>query len=269
VRCRPVCLALALLTNTPPPAARAAGQPGPEPNLALTLLAGAVDGANLWTIGRQPFCSVFSGGTCAGQPDTLRLARTMSSSIVIGASMAYFPGPRFGIHAEVAYLGLPLRDACAVVNASPTQTSSEVCANIQGASQTTGAVSFSASALLRMASRRSLSPFVRGGFGLIVYNHSTIEMFGADGTGGAYQVLRDDTPRRIATSFVIGAGTTLALGPGYQFRLEARDVIARFERATGPADAPLQPPTGTRFSHHVGLTMGLDVVLERKRGRRY
>jgi hypothetical protein len=267
MRCRPVCLALAMLASTA--AARAASQQGPEPSLALTLLAGAVDGANLWTIDRQPFCPVFSGGTCASPPDTLRLARTMSSSIVIGASMAYFAGPRFGIHAEVAYVGLPLRDACAVLNASPTQPSSELCADIQGASQATGAVAFSASVLLRMTSRRSLSPFVRGGFGLIVYNHSTIEMFGADRTGAVYQVLRDDTPRRIAQSFMIGAGTTLALGPGYQFRLEARDVIARFERVTGPADALVQPPTGTRFSHHVGLTMGLDIVLERKRGRRY
>jgi len=61
----------------------------------------------------------------------------------------------------------------------------------------------------------------------------------------------------------------MALGRAYQFRFEARDAVARFEQVTGAADALLLPPTGTRFFHHFVFTMGLDVVLEQKRGRRY
>src|SRR6266516_4188890 len=240
----PRLLLLALLAGASVAPARSAAQTGPQPNLVLTLAAGVVDGAALWTIPRQPFCPVYSGGTCNAPADTLRLAREQGSSITIGAAVSYFPGPSVGIQAEMAYLGLPLRDACALLNSSPPPTtqSQQLCANMQGASHSTGAISFVASALVRAAARHQLSP---------------------------YQVLVDDSPQRLALSFVAGAGFTVALGPAYQFRFEARDAIARFERVTGASDASLLPPTGTKFFHHFVLTMGLDVVLEQKRGRRY
>ncbi|HEU5261207.1 MAG TPA: hypothetical protein VFU41_07260 [Gemmatimonadales bacterium] len=264
-----LCVGLALLATIAPPPARAAAQQGAEANLVLTLLGGVVGGADLWTIDRQAYCAVFSNGGCAAPYDTLGLARAMTSSLAIGAGMTYFPGPRFGFQAEIAYVGLPLNDDCRVLNASPTPPTPEVCADIRRASQTTGAVSFTASTLLRASPRGTLSPFVRGGLGLIVYNHSTIEVWGEDGTGAAYQVIRDDDPRRLAASLVLGVGATVALGSGYQLRLEGRDVIAGFERVTGSADNLGNPPVGTRYNHHFALSIGLDVVLERKRGRRY
>src|SRR5207249_2810152 len=102
------------------------------------------------------FCPVYSGGSCAGPSDTLRLAREQSSSITIGAAVSYFPAPSVGIQAEMAYLGLPLSDACTVLNASPSQPSRQLCANMQGASHSTGAISFAASA--RPIGRRARPP---------------------------------------------------------------------------------------------------------------
>ena len=267
---RPRLLLLALLAGTPVAPGRSAAQTGPQPNLVLTLAAGVVDGTALWTIPRQPFCPVYSG-SCAAPADTFRLAREQGSSITIGAAVSYFPGPNVGIQAEMAYLGLPLRDACALLNSSPPPTSQsrQLCANAQGASHSTGAISFVASALVRAAARHQLSPYLRGGVGLVAFDHSTIELVGADSADNSYQVLVDDSPQRLALSFVAGAGFTVALGPAYQFRFEARDAIARFERVTGASDASLLPPTGTKFFHHFVFTMGLDVVLEQKRGRRY
>ena len=267
-RQRPTALALVFAAAL---VQQAAAQTGPQPNLVLTLAAGVVEGAALWTIPRQPFCPVYSGGTCNAPADTLRLAREQGSSITIGAAVSYFPGPSVGIQAEMAYLGLPLRDACALLNSSPPPTtqSRQLCANMQGASHSTGAISFVASALVRAAARHQLSPYLRGGVGLVAFDHSTIELVGADSADNSYQVLVDDSPQRLALSFVAGAGFTVALGPAYQFRFEARDAIARFERVTGASDASLLPPTGTKFFHHFVLTMGLDVVLEQKRGRRY
>jgi len=82
-------------------------------------------------------------------------------------------------------------------------------------------------------------------------------------------VVADNSPRRVAPSLQLGAGFTAKLGGAYQFRFEARDVLATFDRVTGPTDVTLVPPTETRWFHHFALTLGLDVVLEQKRGRRY
>ena len=265
----PTLLPLALLAGASVAPGRSAAQTGPQPNLVLTLAASVVDGAALWTIPRQPFCPAYPGGTCTAPADTLRLAREQGSSITIGAAVSYFPGPSVGIQAEMAYLGLPLRDACVVLNASATRLTEQLCASMQGASHSTGAISFVASALVRAAARHQLSPYLRGGVGLVAFDHSTIELVGADTTGQAFQILVDESPQRLALSFVAGAGLTMALGRAYQFRFEARDAVARFERVTDAADALLVPPTGTRFFHHFVFTMGVDVVLEQKRGRRY
>jgi len=262
-----VCLLVALLETTP--SQPAAAQRGSEPNLVLTLFGGVVTGGSLWAIGRQPVCLVPAGSPSCSSYDTLRLARDVSSSINIGAAVSYFPVPTFGLHGEMAYLGLPLQDACAVVYASGTQKTTQVCQNIHGTSNTTGAVSFLASALFRVTPRAPLSPYLRAGFGVVAFDQSTIDVSGPDALGEVYQVIGDDNPRRLAASFVFGGGVTLALGSGYQFRLEGRDVVAGFERVTGAADNLGVPPTGTRYYHHLALSMGLDVVLEQKRGRRY
>lgn len=267
MRALPTRLMLALMVGGLP--APVAAQSGPEANLVLTMAAGVVTGGALWTVGRQPFCPTFAGGSCASPYDTLRLSRATGSSIIVGASVTYFPSPALGFQGEVAYLGLPLQDACAVVNASGTQTTTEVCQNIHGTSNTTGAVSFLASAIFRVTPRASLSPYLRAGFGVLAFDQSTIDVFGADAFGQVYQVIRDPSPRRLAASLVLGGGVTRALGSGYQFRLEARDVVAGFERVTGAADNLGVPPIGTRYYHHFALSMGLDVVLEAKRGRRY
>ncbi len=249
--------------------AGALAQSGSQASLVVTVSGGVINGGALWTIGRQPFCPTYASGSCAAAYDTLRLARETGSSIMVGAAVSYFPNPVVGIEGEITYLGLPLSDGCAVLNAGPTRQTLQVCNNIQGVSQSTGAISFFASVVARATPRGAISPFVRGGVGLVAFDHSTIEMSGADTSGRAYQVLIDDNPKRIAVSAVLGGGATFPLGPGYQFRLEVRDVISGFERATGPADASLLPPTDTRFYHHFALTMGLDIVLERQRGRRY
>jgi hypothetical protein len=128
---------------------------------------------------------------------------------------------------------------------------------------------FLASALFRVSPRSSFSPYLRAGCGVVTVHQSTIDVAGPDASGDSYQVIRDDTPRRLALSLVFGGGATFALGPGYQFRLEVRDVVAGFERITGVADNLGIPPIGSRYYHHLALSMGLDVVLERTRGRRY
>jgi hypothetical protein len=114
---------------------------------------------------------------------------------------------------------------------------------------------------------------VRGNLGVVYQPHSSIEMSGAfvsgNGTLFQRQVIADPSPHN--TSLMVGAavGFSSPLGTGYQFRFEVRDVVTSMNRLLGPVNGLGVGPTATRTYHHFALTLGLDVVLERKRGRRY
>jgi opacity protein-like surface antigen len=263
------CVGLALAAIAWPLGQAARAQTGPQTNLVLTVAAGVVNGSDLWAIPRQPFCPIFSSGSCTSGYDTLRLARDMGSSLALRFAFSYFPGRTLGVQGEVAYLGLPLDDACAVLDPNPARQTAQICGSIAGLSQSTGAISFSASAVVRGSPRHFLSPYAAAGVGLVAFDHSTIEMAGSDSIGRSYLVVADNSPKRVAPSLLLSAGFTTRVGSGYQFRFEVRDVLAAFDRVTGPTDVTLVPPTETRWFHHFALTLGLDVVLEQKRGRRY
>src|SRR5262245_64331292 len=90
---------LALLAGSPLTA-----QSNPQPTIVLTISAGVVTGHGLWTIDKQPLCVLGAGGACGGVYDTLRIARSISPSLILGASGTYFPSPHLGFHAEISYL---------------------------------------------------------------------------------------------------------------------------------------------------------------------
>src|SRR5207253_2100915 len=65
------------------------------------------------------------------------------------------------------------------------------------------------------------------------------------------------------------AGATIAAGRGYQIRWEIRDNIVGIQTVTGPAERGAVPPHETSYRHIFSLNVGLDVILEKRRGRRY
>jgi len=253
----------------------AAAQSKPQPTIVLTIGAGVVTGHGLWTVDKQPICLLGGGGVCTGQYDTLRIARTISPSLTIGASGTYFPWPSLGFHAEISYLGLPLDDTCAPLFLNPdppNQRARQMCDNITADKGTGGAISLFVGATLRGARRKAISPYARFNVGVVNISTSTTEVVGAyvDATGiQERQIIEDINGRgaRFMTGFA--AGITTPIGPGYQFRLEARDVITSLTRVTGPANDLAIAPTDSKYFHHWGLILALDIVLEQKRGRRY
>jgi hypothetical protein len=53
-------------------------------------------------------------------------------------------------------------------------------------------------------------------------------------------------------------------------RLEGKDNLVMVEQVAGTTSAPnAEPPTTTGFRHIFSLTIAVEVVLEKKRGRRY
>jgi hypothetical protein len=253
-------------------ASAAAAQTPSRSQLVLTILGGAVSGHSLWGVAKQPLLSLVD----TAQFDTLRLSREITSSVVVGASATYFLSPAVGVHAEISYLGLPNDDGCTLLYQAPNDSlAPEICDDIQSHSGAGGAISLFVGATLRAAPQRALSPYLRGNIGIVTMPHSRVEVVGNYLTVfGPQPVLAidDRSPRRVAPMFGLAAGVTTPLGKdrGYQFRLEMRDVITSIERVTGPADPrTLLAPTASKSYHHLGLTIGLDVVLEKKRGRRY
>jgi len=268
---RPVlCVTLALIVVS-----SAAAQTKSQPNIVLTIGAGVVTGHGLWTVDKQPICLLGGGGVCTGQYDTLRIARSISPSLIIGASGTYFPWPHLGFHAEISYLGLPLDDTCTPMFLNPdppNDRAQQMCDNITADKGTGGAISLFVGATVRAAARKSISPYARFNVGMVNISTSTTEVVGAyvDASGiQERQIIEDINGQgaRFMTGFA--AGITTSIGKGYRFRLEARDVITSLTRVTGPANDLAIAPTDSKYYHHWGLVMALDVVLEQKRGRRY
>ena len=244
--------------------------------LVLTILGGAVSGHSLWDVPIQPL-PVIDNQT--GQPtavdDTVHLRRDISSSIVVGASATYFPSSHLGIHAEISYLGLPFDDSCTgIFHTDSLQKNRRACDEVQSHSGAGGSVSLFVGATLRTTVSGGLTPYVRANVGIVGQPHSSVEVVGHYLTAFGPQpvpMINDPSPRRSApmVGLAFGLTTPIAKDGGYQFRLEARDVITSLERVTGQANAILVPPVASRTYHHLSLTIGLDVVLEKQRGRRY
>ena len=271
---KPGVCALVLLLGV----SSAAAQTPSRSQLVLTILGGAVSGHALWDVPIQPVEIIDDQtGLPTGVRDTVSLRREVTSSIVVGASATYFLSPHFGLHAEISYLGLPYDDGCTgTFHPDAENKNQQTCDDIASHAGAGGSISLFVGATLRTVTRRSFSPYVRGNIGIVTTPHSSVAMIGnyVHSTLGPQQLafIDDPSPRSSGPMFGLAVGFTQPLGRngGYQIRLEARDVISGFERVTGAADpASLLAPTEVTNYHHFSITLGLDVVLEKARGRRY
>ncbi|HEV2672098.1 MAG TPA: hypothetical protein VGU74_13470 [Gemmatimonadales bacterium] len=267
---KPAACAFLLLLSV----SSASAQTPSRAQLVFTILAGAVTGHSLWDVPIQPVAVLDASGQPTGVNDTVHLQREVTSSIVVGASATYFFSPHYGMHAEISYLGLPYDDSCTgTFHPDPGSKNQQVCDDIASRSGAGGSISLYLGATLRAAPGGSLSPYLRGNIGIVTVPHSSVAMIG-NFFPGPQQIpfISDPSPRSSGPMFGLAAGFTQPLGRdgGYQFRLEARDVISSFERVTGQADpVTLLAPTEIKSYHHFALVLGLDVVLEQSRGRRY
>lgn len=248
----------------------------------LSLFAGVHAGRDLWSLPTQPVIAVqtTTGGLVpSGQHDTLALSRGFASGIVAGASGAYFPNPHFGIELEIALITESLESTCSVRLSQPPVSNDiipDLCQSLQGQSITSSAVSFSAGVIGRLGAGHGMYPYVRLNGGLVSRSHSTIEMVGtyltASGNIATATLVSDENPSTTSPHVTAALGLAFSLGPGYQFRLEGRDIMMQLDGVTGPGD----PSTGTlvlphsaKFYHIFALTATLDVILEKQHKRRY
>jgi hypothetical protein len=264
---------IGLLVLTAPVSPLWAQETGDQARLVFTVSAGAVGGKALWSVPKQAV--QFPGVTGT---DTLALGRDIRSTIVIGFGGSYFPGDHLGFGAEGFLIGLGYEDSCRQVFSSGSPSVAAACQSLQGATKAATAVILSVGPVLRFNSRKLLSPYVRANAGVVFSNQSSLRTIGKypGGSGGRLDLIiySDEHDSRAEPALALGAGFTAALSPGYQLRWEVRDNIVGVQRISGPS-----PQTGNlanpitphelEFKHLISVTIGFDVVLERRRGRRY
>ena len=121
-----------------------------------------------------------------------------------------------------------------------------------------------------------IQPYLRVDAGLLLSQQSSIRMRATYERPASpdsvvdYFVYQDDHPASIKPALALGAGLTAFVSRSYQVRLEAKDNLVWLEQVAGTVPFPnMTPPTTTGIHHVFILTIAVEVVLEKKRGRRY
>lgn len=223
-------------------------------------------GGQLWQVGKQPFID-------QGFVDTLALTRTFRRTINVSFAGTYFPGNHLGFVGEAQLLGLGTEDDCSIRYTAGAIITSELCRSIGRAERNATSVAVSVGAVYRIAGRQMVHPYLRVGGGVVVTQQSFVRVRGEVGGSGNPSDLilyDDDNNTTVKPYLLFGGGVVAVAGKGIQFRFEVRDNWVRIPVVTGPTiQQGLIPPTGIASKHLLSFMIGFDIVLERKRGRRY
>jgi opacity protein-like surface antigen len=259
--------AVALLALSEAPAAAQATRD--RPTLVFTISGAYIDGAGIWSVADQPITDLSAGGS--GLTDHFILARSVKRTLGAAFSATYFKGKHLGLTGEGMLLGLGYDDACELRPPVQSSLNQQRCNSLPALDRSAAAVALSAGVIYRIAPVEFISPFARAGVGLVINNQSPILMVAEDAAGADFTIYDDPQKgTRLRPAFTLGIGTTIAVGRAYHLRWEIRDNILGIQTVTSPsANRGEVPPHKTSYKQLVSLLVGLDVILERRPGRRY
>jgi len=220
-------------------------------------------GGSLWSVDQQPFLD-------SSTANTLSVSRHFRRNLVIVMSGTYFPGRNLGLNVEAQLIGLGTEDQCAVQTQPSLQLARDVCSSINRAERTATSAAVSAGAFYRLASHQVIHPYARANVGLIATQHSFLRTSGIERRGSTVELYFDDKSTSVQPYVSLGGGVVAVVGGGFQFRFELRDNYTRVPAVSGPTSRQgLKPPSESVGKHLLSFIVAFDVVLERKRGRRY
>lgn len=244
-----------------------------QASLIINLFGGYAMGGALWRVPDQPVIDDNFGEPLV---DHYSISRRIRGNLIFGGRAIFFPGDNFGYFGEAFMLGLGYEDRCGIASPSGSQRNRDVCASINNNATPASAVQVTAGVMYRINANRLVSPYARLSVGGALSSRSPIAMTGSFPSAASEGQLVDldiypaDGSSQFHPAVGIGAGFTTQIARGYQMRWELRDNIIGIESVTGPTVLEgVDPPTGMRFRHRLSIEVGFDVVLERKRGRRY
>jgi hypothetical protein len=256
----------ATLATLGSPAPALGQRSGDQSRLVFTVSAGYVAGTSLWHVPDQPVAG-----------NRFDVARSIEGRLGGGMAATYYKGEHVGLTADIFAFELSYADACRILGAAG-EVNRLGCQNIDETERSALAAVFSVGGIFRVASRELVSPFARVGAGILVSNHSSITMSGLARPSNAapedppflVQVYEDNRRSRVGAALQLGVGFTTPLSRGFQFRWEVRDNIVGIQKVDGAAaENELDPPHSITYKNMFSLIAGIDLVLEKSRGRRY
>jgi hypothetical protein len=247
----------------------AAQRTGDRAQLVFTVSGAYIQGRGLWTVPNQPVVQTVDDTTDI--VDNFVLSRNIKRTFGAGFSGMYYPGDAIGLTADAFLLGLGYDDSCRLTPPIESSVNQRICDDIDQQEKSAAAATLSVGAVVRMFSREMISPFVRANVGLLFSNQSSVVMQGNRPPNNVLFTIYEDSKRtRVSPSLALGVGATTPLSRGYHLRWEVRDNIVGIERVTGPTSRRgLEPPHDRVYKHLFSVLIGIDVILERNRGRRY
>jgi hypothetical protein len=142
----------------------------------------------------------------------------------------------------------------------------------------TSAVGFQVGLTYRLAPEASVMPYVRAGAGPAFLGNSFVQTQGLVQAASCRTTnnlcyitfVTAETTREMTWLVTLAAGATIGARSGSRLRFEVRDLIGALPVPTGPANpSTTSAPVATRVRHIPTFIAGFDIVLERRRGRRY
>ena len=226
-------------------------------------------GSDLWSVRNQTIFGQF--GT-----DSADLSRIIRPTIGISFLGVYYPNSRIGFTGEVHLIGLGYEDHCTLRTNSGDVDTHRICENLNGKQSPGTAVAGTIGVIVRPFPWSGVQPYVRANTGLVLSEQSTIRMTStyisaSDTTQFAdYPVFADAHPTSASPTAAVAVGVTGFVGRAYQLRVEVKDnfVILKEVRGTVAYEAR-EPAWQQRLHHIITLNVGMEVVLEKRRGRRY
>ena len=260
-------LALTLLAAS---AARLEGQGrADQARLMFSLGMGwATGGGTLWSVGRQPLAIQVN------EIDTLSVSRSLRNSFNVVFSGTYFPGDHLGFTLEAQLLGLGTVDGCAIRQTLGATFTQEACSSINQSERSSSSTALAGGGMYRIASHNFIHPYLRAMGGMVIVQESFLKMKGrVTGSTGerADLILYDDNGGTSISPYIgLGGGIVIATGRGFQMRFEVRDNWVNVPGVSAPTSRQgFVPPSDRVGAHRLTATIGFDILLERKRGRRY
>lgn len=246
----------------------AAQKTGDRSRLIFTVSGAYIQGTGLWTVSDQTVIQTVDDTTSF--TDLYIIGRNVKRTFGAGFSGTYYPGEHVGFTADAFLLGLGFDDSCRLRQPVESSLNQQICDDIDQQDKSAAAATMSVGAVFRVWSREMISPFARVSAGLLFANQSSVLTQGVSRGGVLFTIFEDSKRTRVSPSFALGVGATTPLGRGYHLRWEVRDNIVGIEKVT--ASIPqrgFEPPHERAYKHLFSILIGIDVVLERSRGRRY
>lgn len=241
----------------------AAQATGDRARIIFTVSGAYIQGRGLWAVPNQP----------VQEPpfeDVFAINRSIKANFGAGFSGAYFKGENLGVSADFFLLGLGYDDSCRIIGPVQSARNSQVCRDIDSQDKSAAAVTVSVGANYRLFPREFISPFLRANVGVLFSNQSSVLTQGVSNNGVLLTIFEDEKRTRVSPALGLGVGATMPISRTYHLRWEVRDNIVGIEAVTGPTSQPrFEPPHERQYKHMFSVLIGIDVVLERSRGRRY